>query len=176
MQDHPYIECDPGPGSPPRSCTVLNPRQVTRVTTGNPELEPSGTARFAIGAEARRGPFFLNVEWYRLSRSDLSGHNSADWAMQNLDECVGDDKTNCNERTAGDITIRDRYANTVEAEVSASIPGSAGVTERALELSAFAESGGASTPPNCSSRAKKRTGTPSPGMACALVCWRGAGT
>ena len=64
VQDHPYVECDPGTGSPPRSCTELNPRQVTRVTAGNPELDPSSTERLAIGAEARKGPLFLGVEWY----------------------------------------------------------------------------------------------------------------
>ena len=108
LQDHPYIECDPGPGSPPRSCTQPNPRQVTRATTGNPKLDPSGTERLAIGAEARKGPLFLDVEWYRLSLSDLSGQNSANWAMQNLTICPEDgDKANCIDRTAGDITIHD---------------------------------------------------------------------
>ena len=119
LQDHPYIECDPGPGSPPRSCTQPNPRQVTRATTGNPKLDPSGTERLAIGAEARKGPLFLDVEWYRLSLSDLSGQNSANWAMQNLTICPEDgDKANCIDRTAGDITIHDSYANVVDTEVS----------------------------------------------------------
>ena len=118
LQDHPYIECDPGTGSPPRSCAELNPRQVTRVTAGNPELDPSDTERLAIGAEARREPFFLDVEWYRLSRSGLPGQNSANWAMQNLNECMDDDEANCIERTAGDITIRDSYANVVETDLS----------------------------------------------------------
>ena len=118
VQDHPYIECDPGTGSPPRSCTELNPWQVTRVTAGNPELDPSDTERLAIGAEARRGPFFLDVEWYRLSRSGLPGQNSANWAMQNLNDCTDDDEVNCIERTAGAITIHDSYANVVEADVS----------------------------------------------------------
>ena len=58
VQGHPYIECDPGTGSPPRSCTELNPRQVTRVTTGNPELDPSDTDRLAIGAEGPQGAVF----------------------------------------------------------------------------------------------------------------------
>ena len=118
LQDHPYIECDPGTGSPPRSCTELNPRQVTRVTAGNPDLDPSDTARLAIGAAARRGPFFVDVEWYRLSRSGLPGQNSANWAMQNLHECMDDDQANCIERTAGYITIRDSYANVVETDLS----------------------------------------------------------
>ena len=118
-QDHPYIECDPGPGSPPRSCTELNPRQVTRVTEGNPELDPSGTERLAAGAEARRGPYFLDVELYRLSRSGLPGRNSADWAMQNLAECMGsNDRTNCIERIGGDITIHDRYRNVVDTDLT----------------------------------------------------------
>ena len=118
LQDHPYVECDPGPGSPPRSCQEINPRQVTRVTAGNPDLDPSDTGRVAFGAEARQGPLFLDVEWYRLSRSGLSGQNNADWAMQNLNECMGGDRTNCIDRTAGDITIYDSYANIVETEIS----------------------------------------------------------
>ena len=118
LQDHPYIECDPGTGSPPHSCAELNPRKLTRVTAGNPELDPSGTERLAIGVEARKGPFFLNVEWSRLSRSGLPGQNSANWAMQDLNECMDADKANCIERTAGDITIHDSYANVVETDLS----------------------------------------------------------
>ena len=118
LQDHPYVECDPGPGSPPRSCQEINPRQVTRVTAGNPDLDPSDTERVAVGAEVREGPLFLDVEWYRLSRSGLPGQNGADWAMQNLRECAGGEMSNCIERTAGDITIHDSYANIVETEIS----------------------------------------------------------
>ena len=118
FQTHPYVVCDPGPGSPPRFCREFNPRQVTRVTTGNPELDPSGTARLAAGAEARKGPFFLGVEWYRLSRSNLPGQNTATWAMLNLEECAGDDRTNCIERTGGDITIHDSYVNITDTEVA----------------------------------------------------------
>ena len=118
-QDHPYIDCDPGTGSPPRRpCKELNPRQVTRVTTGNPELDPADAARLAIGAEARRGPFFVDIEWYRLSRSGLPGRNSADWAMRYLHECERDDRTTCIERTAGDITIHDSFANVVDRDLS----------------------------------------------------------
>ena len=118
VQTHPYIDCDPGTGSPPRSCTELNSRQVTRVTKGNPQLDPSDTERFAIGAEARQGPLFADMEWYRLSRSGLPGQNSADWAMQNLYECLDDATTNCIARTGGDITIHDSYANVVENGLS----------------------------------------------------------
>ena len=117
-QTHPYVECDPGGGNPPRTCTDLNPRQVTRVSSGNPDLDPSDTERIALGAEARRGPYFLDVELYRLARSGMPGQNSADWAMQNLHECVGDDRSNCIERTGGDITIHDGYANVVDNEIS----------------------------------------------------------
>ena len=118
VQDHPYVDCDPGSGPPPRTCPESNPRQVTRATTGNPDLDPSSSERVAIGAEARRGPFFLGVEWYRLSNSGGAGQSSADWAMQNLPECVGGDRTNCIERTGGDITIRDSYANVVDSELT----------------------------------------------------------
>ena len=117
-QDHPYVDCDPGGGPPPRSCPEQNPRQVTRVTTGNPELDPAGTERLAIGAEARRGPWFIDFEWYRLSRSGLPGRNTADWAMQNLPVCVGGDTTMCIERTAGDITIHDSFASVVDSDLS----------------------------------------------------------
>ena len=118
VQDHPYVECDPGTGSPPRSCTELNPRQVTRVTVGNPALGPSDSERLAISAEARKGPLFLSVEGFRLSRSDMAGQNTADWALQNLNACMNDDKAHCIERIGGDITIHDSYANIVETEFS----------------------------------------------------------
>ncbi len=118
VQDHPYIECDPGTGSPPRSCTQLNPRQVTRVTEGNPELDPPDNGRLAIGAGTRKGALSLDVEWYRLSRTGLPGQNSANWAMQNLNECMGGNRTNCIERTAGDIIIYNSYANVVETDLT----------------------------------------------------------
>ena len=118
VQDHPYVTCDPGSGPPPRSCPDPNPRQVTRVTTGNPDLDPSSSDRLAVGAEARRGPYFVGVEMFRLSSSGGAGQNSADWAMQNLPECTGGDRMNCIERTGGDITIHDSYANVVESKMS----------------------------------------------------------
>ena len=117
-QDHPYITCDPGRGTPPRTCESPNPRQVTRDTKGNPKLEPSETERFAAGAEFRMGRYYVGVEWYRLSRSDLVGQASADWAMQNLPECTGGATSNCIGRSGGDITIYDSYANIVETEIS----------------------------------------------------------
>ena len=117
-QDHPYVDCDPGTGSPPRTCTELNPLQVTRVTTGNPELDPLDAERLTIGAEARRGPFFVDVEWYRHSRSGGIGRNSANWAIRNLPECPPGEGTKCIERATGDITIHDRYANVVDWDLS----------------------------------------------------------
>ena len=111
VQTHPYIDCDPGAGPPPRSCPAPNALQVTRITSSNPDLEPSDTERLAIGAEIRKRPWFASVEWYRLSRSGLTGQNSADWAMQNLEICMPGETTNCIERTGGEITIHDRYAN-----------------------------------------------------------------
>ena len=118
LQSYPYIDCDPGLGSPPRSCTGTNPRQVARITSGNPDLDPSETERFAIGAEVRKRPWFASVEWYRLSRAGLTGQNSADWAMRNLVICERDDQTDCIDRTGGSITIRDRYANIVDNELT----------------------------------------------------------
>ncbi len=118
-QDHPYIQCDPGPGSAPRSaCAAPNPRQVTRETEGNPQLEPSETERFSVGAEFRRLPYLVDVEWYRLSRSGLPGLRNPDWAMRNLDECSGGQRSNCIERTGGDVTIHDSFANIVDTEIS----------------------------------------------------------
>lgn len=117
-QDHPYVTCDPGSGPPPRTCPSPNPRQVTRYTTGNPQLEPSETERLSVGAEVRNSRYFVDVEWYRLSRSDLAGQNRADWALQNLSVCSPDVTSNCISRTGGDITIHDSYANIVESEIS----------------------------------------------------------
>ena len=117
-QDHPYVDCDPGSGPPPRSCPGQNPLQVERVTSGNPDLDPADAERFSIGAEARRGPWFANVEWYRSSRSGLTGRNSANWAMQNLPECARGDTTNCIARAGGRVTIHDSFANVVDLELS----------------------------------------------------------
>ncbi len=117
-QDHPYIDCDPGGGPPPRSCTEQNPRQVTRVTTRNPDLSPSEVDRLTVGAEARRGPFFVDVEWYRYSLSGGTGRYTADWAMQNLEVCEEGVTMDCIERAAGDITIHNSFANVVDSDLS----------------------------------------------------------
>ena len=86
-QDHPYVRCVPESGPPPRTCDTSNYRQVTRLTSGNPELEPSRSERLSIGAEARRGPFYLVADWYWLTTSDLPGRHDATWAMLNHPEC-----------------------------------------------------------------------------------------
>ncbi len=118
LKSFPYVYCDPGTGSPPRTCKEVNPRQVKRVTRGNLELDPSDTERLSVGAEARRGPLFVDVELYRLSRSGLVAQNTADWAMQNLYQCTGGDRTDCIDRIGGDITIYDSYANILDTDLS----------------------------------------------------------
>ena len=118
VEGYPYISCDPGPGEPPRECAAPNARQVRRLTSGNPELDPATSRRVAVGAEARRGPFFLGVEWYRLARDGLVGQNTADWAMRELEVCEGDERSDCIERVGGAITIHDSYANIVETETT----------------------------------------------------------
>ena len=118
-QDHPYIQCDPGPDPDPGgACAASNPRQVTRETRGNPELEPSETERLALGAELRWPRFLLDVEWYRLERSGLPGLRNPDWAMRNLDQCTDGRTSDCIERTGGSITIHDSIANIVDTEIS----------------------------------------------------------
>ena len=121
LQDHPYILCDPGAGEPEsRSCPVPLPRQVTRVTRGSPDLDPSDSKRLSAGVEARKGPYFLGVEWYRLSSSGLSQQRTATWAMLNLPNCAEGDgeKSDCIERDGGDITIHQGFANILGANVS----------------------------------------------------------
>ncbi len=122
-QSHPYILCDPGAGPPPRKCPKPNVRQVTQELSGNPKLDPVKGERLSFGAEARRGPFFLAAEWYRVSTSKGVGNNTATHAMLNLKECgTAPDgsivRENCIERNGGDITIHRGYENVVESEIS----------------------------------------------------------
>ena len=119
LQGHPYVLCDPGAGPPPRTCPAANFRQVTREVKGNPQLDPSDSERLSIGAEARKGPFFLAAEWYDLSVSGGPGLNTATWAMLNLDECAeGGARENCIERNGGDITIHQGFRNIVDSDIS----------------------------------------------------------
>ena len=117
-QTHPYILCDPGAGPRPRTCPAPNVRQVTQELTGNPKLDPVKGERLSFGAEARRGPFFLAGEWYRLSTSKGVGLNSATHAMLNLPECPDGVREDCIQRNGGDITIHRGFENVVESEIS----------------------------------------------------------
>ena len=116
--DYPYVRCVPASGPPPRTCDVANSRQVERRTSGNPELKPSRSERHSFGAEARNGPFYLVVDWYRLKTSDLPGRHDPTWAMLNHPECPPGGGGSCIERTAGAITVHERFANIVETEIS----------------------------------------------------------
>ncbi|MDE0281946.1 MAG: TonB-dependent receptor [Gammaproteobacteria bacterium] len=117
-QDHPHVRCVPEAGPPPRRCDPGNYRQVTRSTTGNPDLDPSGSERGSVGVEIRRGPSYFMTDWYRLTTSDLPGLHDADWAMLNHPGCGSGSTGGCIERAAGDITIHERFANIVETGVS----------------------------------------------------------
>ena len=117
-QDHPYVRCIPESGPPPRTCEAANYRQVTRLTSGNTELEQSESERRSIGAEARRGPFYLVADWYWLTTSELPGQHDATWAMLNRPECPPGGGSNCIERAAGGIIIHDSFANIVKVEIS----------------------------------------------------------
>ena len=117
-QGHPYVQCVPESGPPPRTCDSSNYRQVTRITTGNPELDPARSQRRSIGAGARKGPFYLVADWYWLATSDLPGQNDATWAMLNYPECPPGGGESCIGRVAGDITIHDRFANIVDVDIS----------------------------------------------------------
>ena len=94
-QDHPYVRCVPEAGPPPRRCDTADYRQVTRQTSGSPGLEPSGSDRRSVGAEARRGPFYLVADWYWLTTSDLPGQHDATWSMLNRPECPPGGGGNC---------------------------------------------------------------------------------
>ena len=117
-QDHPYVRCVPESGPPPRTCDAADYRQVTRRTSGSPELKPSRSDRRSVGAEARKGPFYLVADWYWLTTSDLPGQHDATWSMLNRPECPPGGGSNCIERAAGDITIHDSFANIVETNIS----------------------------------------------------------
>ncbi len=119
--DHPYVLCDPGPPNlrRPDTCATPNPKQVTRETEGNPELEPSETKRLAVGAELGWRRLFLDVEWYRLERSEVPARLDPNWAVWNLGECEDGQTSNCIRRTrAGSVTIHDSYGNVLDTRIS----------------------------------------------------------
>ena len=117
-QDHPYVRCVPDSGPPPRRCDTANYRQVTRETSGNPELEPATARQRSIGAEFRNGPAYVVTDWYWLETTDLPGRRDATWAMLNHHECRPGEDGSCIERDGGDITIHERFANIVDTQVS----------------------------------------------------------
>ncbi len=115
LQSYPYVECDPGPGPPPRTCASANELQVQRNTVGNPDLGPATAERLAAEAAFRNGPYRLGVEWFRESLSDVPGNPSPDWALRNMPQCAEGVTSDC-VRWAGGAVIHDRYANTIEAK------------------------------------------------------------
>ena len=118
LQDHPYVRCVPQRGDPPRTCDEENYRQVKRLTSGNPELEPANSQRRSIGVEARADEWYIMVDWYRLETSDLPGRPNPNWAMLNRPECAAGDTSVCIERAGGEITIHEQFENVVDTEVS----------------------------------------------------------
>ena len=117
-QDHPYVRCVPDAGPPPRTCDEANYRQVTRLTSGNPDLDPSRLEKLSLGAGIRKEPFYFVADWYRLTASGLPGQNRATWAILNHPECPPGGGDDCIDRMAGDITIHDSFANVVDTEVT----------------------------------------------------------
>ena len=118
-QDHPYVRCVPDSGlTTPRTCDAANYRQVTRITSGYPGLEPATAQQRSIGAEFRNGHAYLVTDWYWLKTADLPGQHSATWAMLNHPEREPPGGGSWIERDGGDITIHERFANIVDTEVS----------------------------------------------------------
>ena len=115
LQSYPYVECDPGPGPPPRTCSSANELQVQRNTVGNADLDPATAERLAAEAAFKKGPYRLGVEWFRESLTEVPGNPSADWALRNLPECAAGETSDC-VRWAGGAVIYDRYANVVDAK------------------------------------------------------------
>ena len=114
-QSYPYVECDPGPGDPPRTCSSANELQVQRNTVGNADLDPAAAERLALEAAFAKAPYRLGVEWFRESLTEAPGNQSADWALRNLPQCAGGAASDCVEWQGGAV-IHDRLANVVDAK------------------------------------------------------------
>ena len=114
-QSHPFVECDPGPGPPPRTCSASNPLQVRRNTEGNSDLDPATAERFAVEAAFKKALHRFSVEWFRESLTDVPGNQSADWALRNLPECAEGVTSDCVQWGGGTV-IHDRLANVVDAK------------------------------------------------------------
>ncbi len=115
-QSYPYVECDPGPGPPPRTCSEANELQVKRNTEGNADLDPANAERLALETAFRNGPYRLSVEWFRETLTEAPGNQSANWAIRNLPECAEGVSSDCIEWD-GDPVIRDRFANVVDQKI-----------------------------------------------------------
>ena len=115
-QSWPYVECDPGRGPPPRTCSEPNALQIERNTEGNSDLDPMTVDRLAVEAAFKKAPYRLSVEWFRESSTGAPGNQTADWAVRNLPECAEGMTSNC-VRWDGDPSIHDRFANVVDGKI-----------------------------------------------------------
>ncbi|MDE0415536.1 MAG: TonB-dependent receptor [bacterium] len=115
LQSYPYVECDPGPGPAPRTCSGANELQVQRNTEGNADLDPATAERLAVEAAFKKAPYRFSVELFRESLSEAPGNQTADWALRNLPECAEGVMSGC-VRWAGAAVIHDRFANVVNAK------------------------------------------------------------
>ncbi len=114
-QSWPYVECDPGQGPPPRTCSEANELQIERNTEGNADLDPATAERLAAEAAFEKGPYRLSVEWFRETLTDIPGNQTADSALRNLPECADGQTSDCIEWD-GDPVIHDRFANVVDSK------------------------------------------------------------
>jgi len=115
-QGWPYVECDPGPGPAPRTCSELNGVQVQRETEGNADLDPAAAERLAMEAAFEKTPYRLSVEWFRETLTKAPGNQSADWAIRNLPECAEGVTSDC-VQWDGQPVIHDRFANVVDQKI-----------------------------------------------------------
>ena len=125
-QDHPYVRCvpnlnDPKPKNAPRDCDQTHWVQVTRNTTGDPELKPSDSERISLGIEARKGPYYFVADWYQLKTLDLPGQYEPSWAILNHKDCSGTPPVAPCIENSGDGSglpiIHDVFVNNIDTEV-----------------------------------------------------------
>ena len=124
-QDHPYVRCvpnlnDPKPENAPRDCDQTHWVQVTRNTTGDPELKPSDSERISLGIEARKGPYYFVADWYQLKTLDLPGQYEPSWAIRNHKDCGKPVEAPCIERSgdgSGLPIIHDVFVSNIDTEV-----------------------------------------------------------
>ena len=116
-QSHPYVDCIPPSGAPPRKCDAHNSRQVKRIARGNPKLKPASSKRISFGFGHQADSSYFVADWYRLTTSNLPGLNFATWSLLNYPECNEDITDKCVERNAGAITIHDSYSNLIKTDI-----------------------------------------------------------